>query len=210
VLKSEVPRGRRGVWPGRWGRMAPMRRRTRIAPPKALAGYFCILTMVVISCNVSTLLPLTPTTVPPTMTAAQTALPVSPTAMPSATPLPTDTAMPTPTESVSDQLSCKVLSQSMKNNRHFGPREDFEMGWLVRNNGTAAWDPSSMVFTYFSGTKMYLFSPAHLQTTVNHGDEVALGASLMAPKSSGAYTTVWALRQGTYNFCYVSIRIIVP
>ncbi len=205
-----------------------MRLRTHIAPPKvsprrhgdALIGYVWILTIAVISCNVSTLLPLspavpttvletmTPPSVPPEATPTQTALPVSP------TPLLTDTPSLTPTSastvSPSDELSCKLLSQSIKNGSHFSPREDFEMGWKVRNNGTSAWDPGSVDFAYFSGTRMYQFSPAHLQTSVDHGDTVALGASLVAPKNSGTYTTVWALRRGNYDFCHVSIRIIVP
>ena len=167
--------------------------------------------MLVLSCNVLTLSPATSTAVPPAMTHTAEAT-STPTAALSPTPLPTDTPspMPTSTESISDQLSCKLLSQSIKNGRHFSPKEDFEMGWLVRNNGTVTWDPNSIDFAYYSGSKMYLFSPAHLQTSVAHGETVALGASLVAPKASGSYTTVWALRQGTYDFCHVSLRIIVP
>ena len=181
-----------------------MRRQTRIPP------YLWVLALAMISCNVSTLLAPAPSLTPTPTTAQPT---FTPTAMPSPTPLP-DTPSLTPTlavtESPEEQLSCRVMSQSIKNGSHFGPREDFDMGWLVRNTGSADWDASSMEFTYFSGTKMYLFSPVHLDANVEHGEKVALSASLVAPKNSGTYRTVWALRQGTYYFCYVSIRIIVP
>ena len=184
-----------------------MRPRTRIA------RYFWILTIVLISCNVLTFLPhtpATPTAVPPTMTNTAQATSTQ-TPVPSQTPLPTFIVLPTYTPGLpSDQLSCQLLSQSIKNGTHFGPKEDFEMGWLVRNTGADAWEPNNVVFTYFTGTKMYQFSPSRLPNSVDHGDEVALGASLMAPKKSGTYTTVWALGKGNYFFCYVSLRIIVP
>jgi hypothetical protein len=84
------------------------------------------------------------------------------------------------------------------------------MGWKVQNNGSTLWDQDSIVFAYYSGTKMYFYSPARLERNVDPGDSIALSASMVAPKSSGAYTTIWALRKGAFDFCHVSLRIIVP
>ena len=210
-----------------------MKPRTRIAP------YVWILTMLVISCNLSTLPPASPpepttivgiadtlTVMTAEAASTQTALPISPTAAPSWTPLPTYTPslMPTlgtsapespgvtPTfgGSLPGELSCKLLSQSVKNGRHFGPKETFEVGWKVRNNGTAAWDPSTTDFTYIAGARMYAYTPAQLPESVAHGAEIALGASMIAPKSSGTHTTVWSLRRGNEYFCRVRLTIIVP
>ena len=192
------------------GRMSSMKPRGRIALT------LCVLGMSLIGCGVLTRLPFSQTsevseTSEVSATASATAT-STPTIAPSPTPMPTSTPSLTPTFAgpTPVALSCRVLSQSIKNNRHFSPKEDFEMGWLVRNNGAAAWDPGSVDFAYFSGTRMYLFSPNHLQAIVNPGETVALGASLVAPKNSGTYTTVWALWQGAYDFCHVSVRIIVP
>ena len=84
------------------------------------------------------------------------------------------------------------------------------MGWKVRNNGGAAWDPSTVTFAYFSGTKMYQAERYDLPEAVNRGHTVALGASMVAPRNAGSYITVWSLRSGNDSFCRVSLRIIVP
>lgn len=103
-----------------------------------------------------------------------------------------------------------MLSQSVRNGSHFGPRERFDVGWKVRNNSGTSWDPGTVYFAYFSGTKMYQAPRYDLPTSVSRGDTVALGASMLAPKSSGSYTTVWSLRSGSEDFCHVVLRIVVP
>jgi hypothetical protein len=40
--------------------------------------------------------------------------------------------------------------------------------------------------------------------------KIGLSVDMAAPKNSGAYTTVWALRRGQDAFCQLSLRIIVP
>ena len=119
----------------------------------------------------------------------------------------------TPTSEGSSEadLSCKVVSQSVRNGHHFAPKERFSIGWSVRNNGTATWDPDSIDFEYYSGTKMYQFSPVQLQISVApHDAPVTLGADMVAPKNPGRYATVWTLRQGEFDFCHVSVSIQVP
>lgn len=139
----------------------------------------------------------------PTMTPSPTLLGTSTPEAPSATP----TSEGTPEA----ELSCRVLSQSVKNGQHFNPKERFEVGWSVRNNGTATWDPISVDFEYFSGTKMYRFSPAQLPISVApHSAPVVLGADLVAPMNPGKYSTVWTLRRGQDDFCHVSVSIVVP
>ncbi len=129
----------------------------------------------------------------------------------SATPEPASaTPQPTFTFTGGDELTCRVLSQSRTNGSHFSPKETFEIGWKVRNTGTLDWDPSSVDFAYYAGTKMYVYSPVPLPATVVAGDEIALGASMVAPRNSGSYTTVWTLRRGGNDFCHVTIRINVP
>jgi hypothetical protein len=107
------------------------------------------------------------------------------------------------------ELTCRVLSQAVRNGRKLDPKETFDMGWMVRNTGTAAWDPGTVDFRYFSGRRMHVSERTHLRTSVVPGDTVLLLADMVTPKSSGPYTTVWSLRRGEDDFCHVSLSITV-
>ena len=166
-----------------------------------------------------------PTAIPVDTVVAQTAAAaftqtqalITPTETATLTPSPTATETPTPTMTLTPFLSasagefnCRVLSQSVRNGTHFGPRERFEMGWKVRNNGDVDWDPASVDFAFFSGTRMYQAEFLPLAEGVHTGALANLTAGLVSPKKDGTYTTVWALRRGQNRFCYVSVKIIVP
>ncbi len=130
---------------------------------------------------------------------------------PSETSTPEEpTSIPTSEASTSGGLDCKLISQSVRNGAHFAPRERFDVGWKVRNNGDGPWVQGSVVFTYLGGTKMFRSQVAQLETTVPHGQTTALVAEMVAPKNSGKYTTFWSLQQGTEYFCHVSLTINVP
>ncbi len=152
----------------------------------------------------------------PTMSPSSTLAPSSaPTTtpsivVPSETSTPEAPTPPTAETQLSGGLDCKLLSQSVRNGAHFGPRERFDVGWKVRNNGDAAWDPNSVVFTFLGGTKMFRSQVVQLVETVPHGQTVALVADMVAPRQSGKYTTFWTLRSGTEYFCRVSLTINVP
>ncbi len=159
---------------------------------------------------------LTPTSTPTAAPTATSALLATPTLSPTPTisvATPSETPAPAPTSatpSTSDTLDCRVLNQAFKNGLHVGPGTHFDMGWRVQNTGTAAWDPGTVEFAPFAGTRMYAWAPPRLQQTVASGDIVLLVADLIAPKSSGKYTTVWALKQGDQFFCRVQLTINVP
>ncbi len=138
-------------------------------------------------------------TLAPTLTASPAA--------PSATPTIPATAV---TEGTSGSLDCQVQTQAIKNGRHFSPGQHFDMGWMVRNTGSASWDPNEVYFTYYGGTKMYASTPTRLQQVIASGDTVLLVADLVAPKNPAKYTTVWALKQADQFFCQVRLTIYVP
>ena len=190
-----------------------MRSQPRIAP------FLFVLTALVISCSLSAL-PATPPTPSQTPLPSQTATPA-----PTITPtipleLPTETLTPeapeapeaAPTSAVPTpgEFECRLLSQSVKNGRHFAPRERFDMGWWVRNTGTVEWDAASIDFVFSGGTKMYASSLSHLQSTVDPDAKALLMADLLAPRQSGKYTTTWSLRRGQDYFCQVRLTIYVP
>lgn len=175
------------------------------------------LTIFLAGCNVSTAPPVAPGSPTPASAATETAALITPTEtatlteVPSRTPTMTATITLTPFLSASaGELDCKVRSQSMKNGTHVGPRERFDVGWKVKNTGTAAWDPGNTDFTYVDGTRMYQAEVLALPTVVEPGDAIALSAALLSPKHPGTYMTVWALRRGDNRFCRVSVEIVVP
>ncbi len=185
-----------------------MRPRTRIAP------FLCAITVLAISCNVSTLQAVSPA---PSQAPAPTQ---TPTLAPTPTPtllLPTETLTPegtaaTPTSGAPapGDLDCRLLSQSVKNGSHHAPRERFDMGWWVRNTGTVDWDAGSIDFVYSGGTKMYASPLSHLQSSVTADQKALLVADLLAPRQTGKYTTIWSLRRGQDYFCQVRLTIFVP
>ncbi len=163
------------------------------------------------------------TTPQPTLTAAVISSPQATQAV-MLTPVPSATLMPTPTFPPSfffslptltvtptpgRALDCSVVQQSVANGSTFSPGERFSMSWQVINTGSANWYPSSVVFTYVAGTKMYLYPQTQLKAGVPPGATVGLNADMKAPKNSTTYSTAWSLRQGTTYFCRVSVSIYV-
>jgi hypothetical protein len=179
-----------------------MRRKLRLTP------YLCALATLAISCTVSTPTAAPSSTPPPTQTPSP-----APTLTPSPVPATStaeEIATPTSPASVAGALSCRVLSQSVKNGTHFNPKDRFDMAWMVRNTGAAVWDAASTDFMYYSGERMFQSDRTQLQESVAPGDTVLLVADLLAPKSTGNHFTVWTLRQGDVDFCHVTLSITVP
>jgi Ig-like domain-containing protein len=134
---------------------------------------------------------------------------LGPTELPTLTPAPI-LLTPTFEAAAADILSCRVISQAMRNGRHLGYRERFDMGWKVKNTGNVVWDPASVDFVFSGGSRMYQSATAKLQKSVDPGNNVILVADLLTPKAHGHYTTFWSLRRGTEYFCRVSLTIFVP
>jgi hypothetical protein len=99
--------------------------------------------------------------------------------------------------------------QSVRNGSHYKPRDQFSIGWKVRNTGAAGWDPGTVDFTYIAGTRMYQYPLVKLQGSVAPGNVSILIADLRAPLNPGKYSTTWSLRQGDTYFCHVGLTIYV-
>ena len=99
--------------------------------------------------------------------------------------------------------------QTVKNGTHYKSREQFSIGWKVRNTGTAGWGPGTVDFTYIAGTRMYQYPLVQLQGTVAPGNIALLITDMRAPRNPGKYSTTWSLRQGDNYFCHVGLTIYV-
>lgn len=161
-----------------------------------------------------------PTTTPePTLTLTPSATPEpteTPTELPSLTPEPALSLTPTlvrppltPYPTVPNQLDCRLMWQSPGSGITYDPGEVFTMGWNVMNTGSLTWEPSSVVFTYLGGNKMYDFPLVKLKSSVSPGEQVVLSVRMRAPINSTFYTTYWSLRQGNTFFCILTVSIYV-
>ena len=86
---------------------------------------------------------------------------------------------------------------------------DFDATWKVKNIGTKTWDQNSVDFVYDSGTDMAKRDGYDLNSSVKSGQEISLAADMIAPTKNGNYTTTWALRVGSDEFCKMSLTINV-
>ena len=116
---------------------------------------------------------------------------------------------PSPTETPSHEVDCKVLWQSVIDGKQIGPNTTFSVAWTITNTGIAAWDPEAVDFTYVSGTRMNQTALVHLPNTVGPGESVTLTVDMRTPSKTSAYTTVWSLRRGEDYFCSVRLTIRV-
>jgi hypothetical protein len=111
--------------------------------------------------------------------------------------------------STADNYACQIVSVSPANGTSFKARDNFDATWRVKNSGGKDWDRNSVDFVFLSGTKMHKVAGYDLKTTVDTGETVDLIVDMVAPKTSGSYSTTWTLRVGTKNFCSMSITIRV-
>jgi hypothetical protein len=109
----------------------------------------------------------------------------------------------------SDPYACQILSVSPSNGTTMKQDTDFDATWKVKNTGTKTWDQNSVDFVYDSGTDMAKRDGYDLNSSVKSGQEISLGADMVAPTKNGNYTTTWTLRVGSNEFCKMSLTINV-
>jgi hypothetical protein len=166
-----------------------------------------------------------------TQTAAKVTL--VPTGTASATPPPSETPTPTPSpsptfvfvlptltptkkptatsESSTAGFGCQLLSQSPPDGAKFAAKENFKVTWKIKNTGLAKWDAGTVDFAYFSGTKMFTGAQFYdLPKDVGIDGSITLSVPMAAPRNSGSFKTVWALKRGKSDFCHVDLQIVVP
>lgn len=80
---------------------------------------------------------------------------------------------------------------------------------MVRNTGTATWEPGVVELAYAGGTKMYQYQPVQLPHSSPPGDIISLVADMVAPRTPELYTMIWALRRADEYFCRMAVTIRV-
>jgi hypothetical protein len=175
---------------------------------------FIAQTVVVAGTRTAAAMPsLTPSpTITPTL-ATETPLPTATSTVIFLLSTPTPLVIPTFTNvssgSSNENLSCQVVRVSPANGTTFGPRDDFDAVWTVRNNGQRDWDRRNIDYIYSSGDKIHKVSGYDLSENVRTGNSLDLGVDMQAPKNEGTYTTTWTMRSGDKTFCSMTLTIVV-
>ncbi len=232
-LWSASPRTRR-IWDSRFKGECATNGKHR-----TFLHWFLPLAILVISCDVSSLIGLQqpPTPVPGAVNtivvqtaqaaASQTAAAVPPTLTPTFTPIPTktpsETPSPTPTflfflptltrtptaAPSASDFACNLTDQSPPDGSSMSKNETFIATWTVRNTGQATWSSNNVDFVYVQGAKLATVKAADLPKSVSPGGSVKLSLSMVAPNAANTYKTVWTLQQGKNSFCRLTLSIVV-
>jgi hypothetical protein len=135
----------------------------------------------------------------PTRAATRTPLPSS-TSFVLASFTPSNTITNTPTETPqatmtytpgSDQV--QEISQSPVDGVVLSPGADFDLRWEVKNIGTNDWNPN-YYYEYQSGVEGSGPKSYNLSKRVDDGEKITLIVDMIAPSSSGSYTSTWVLK----------------
>lgn len=110
------------------------------------------------------------------------------------TPIPAPTLTPTPPPTPNTcVLSARFLQDvTIPDNTIIAPGGTFVKTWLLQNNGTCAWD-NSTVAVFVGGARMAGASPTPVGT-VPPGGTVNLSINFVAPTSPGTYRSSWKLQ----------------
>ncbi len=136
--------------------------------------------------------------------------------LPSATPtllanLTPDTPVPSATVDPNspEYWACRIRSQVPSDGAKFDSKERFDVAWQVENFGYGSWEPDTVRVTYFSGTRMQVNNSVKLKASVPSDTWTQFVVPMVAPRSSGRYSTVWALWYGDKDFCHMQLSITV-
>jgi hypothetical protein len=105
--------------------------------------------------------------------------------------------------------ACLFISVTPANGTSFNSRKNFEATWRIKNIGKKEWNKNDADFVYINGDKFHKVSGYDFKKTLEPGVTGDLTVAMQAPKNPGIYTTNWAVRIGSDEFCKVSLRIAV-
>lgn len=154
----------------------------------------------------------------PTELPTETPLPTL-TPLPTWTPIPTETVAPTATDASGPEIgkkqgnvnfACVVLSRTPQGIFEASSGQDIPVAWRIKNVGVRDLEKENIDIGYISGQKMaiggILFD---LTETIPAGKTGDIIITFEAPKTTGSYTTTWALFRGSNSFCQFSFSLVV-
>ena len=110
----------------------------------------------------------------------------------------------------SGSYGCTLVKQTPTDWVKMRRRQSFDVYWTVQNTGGAVWHANATKFAYVGGTKMQTREDAfRINNDVGRGKKIKLGVDMVAPKTLGTYSTLWALYSGKTSFCRVTLTVTV-
>lgn len=173
-----------------------------------------------------------PTIVLPTGTATTNALPPTWTPVPQATDTPvgqqptlrsTSTPVPTATKVILPTFtpsraapaahgggSCNVTSQTPADNSYVTAGQSFDVQWILKNQSPQMWRSDSIDIRWMGGDKLGIPQNVYdMPYDVSPGAMLTIPVKMVAPAKAGAYTSNWALVQGSTPICQFYLQILV-
>ena len=102
------------------------------------------------------------------------------------------------------------IEQTPADGTLIGAGTKFDVAWKLKNTGTTTWT-TKYYYRYYAGAKLHENSSSYfLKSTVSPEGEVILYADMIAPMTSGEYTTTWVItNEAGTNFYAFTLTIKV-
>ena len=145
----------------------------------------------------------------PAATATQAPPPATSTALPP-TVAPTATYVPWTLTPTVAPYSCALISTAPPVNTTYAVNTNFDVQWVVKNNGTNKWLMQETDARYSSGTKMQKLGDIQdLTADVPTGGNYTVLLDMVTPATVGTYSVTWILITGKITICTMTETIIV-
>jgi hypothetical protein len=120
---------------------------------------------------------------------------------------------PDPAEGASNEFgdyTCKLISKSPQNWAVIPTRTMWKVSWTLLNTGPKIWD-DNVAIVWVEGTRLGVEKRYHFVKDVKAGEDVRAVITILTPKETGNYRSVWGLRSVKTNllFCTFTIKITV-
>jgi hypothetical protein len=86
---------------------------------------------------------------------------------------------------------------------------DFDAVWTVKNTSGGDWSPNSVDYKFLNGTEMHQKAVYDLPQTIKDGESGQIIVDMVAPATSGTYSTEWAIVSGSTTLCFLSMAVTV-
>ena len=184
-------------------------------PPQVTAGQQTIPTIVLPTATATSL------ALPPTWTPAPQLEPTlarsAATLRPTSTPVPTFTPVILPTFTPSRAApaahgggSCSVTAQTPPDNSFMIAGQSFDVQWTLKNQSPQVWRSDSIDIRWMGGDKLGISQTVYdMPYDVSPGSMLIIPVKMIAPTQGGAYTSNWALVNGSVTICQFYLQIKV-
>ena len=109
---------------------------------------------------------------------------------------------------VTSSGSCQLVSSTPTGT--VGVGADLDVSWTIKNTSNRTWEIASVDYAYVSGSKFHKRGDRYDFTqAVKPGETVKLIVDVVAPNTTGNYTTNWAVIEGGNTLCSLSYTLRV-